>query len=344
MTITHESVKSFVRICQFGSETVIALKKSAQNDHHSDITLIDGETKIGALSHSLREVDLTDLTIHELKIASLNCKFNGFQTLDFAHYFRFVLDNFEKEQCVAVCLQDYPYKYVHNFTCIGHIAYVAYAVGQNGDLICNCIILNPRFVSHEMMENVSVYYDSEVKATSESFIAGCFVLCLPKCNINIGSVYDSFVSSSYFRDINWKNRSRFLQNLECNTGNLSVAIGDFNPRTRLKITNERPLFQSKWKWLETFVYYLRLIALLVVSYFQIATPRDELDTMAKYNIYCIRISTMKNIQIGMFTLPFDTMKFVVDAVQTNKSFILGIKRSTYYTPSDHYGIVVTLVK
>jgi hypothetical protein len=277
-------------------------------------------------------------------IVSRNCNFNSFRGT--FGWLQFANDLFF-DGVYMVCLQDVPYKFIKDFTNVGHIAYICYGVGDNKDLVCNLLIFNRKFISYEMLVELRFGFIPEVEATSNSFVAGCFYTQLSYsdsfCECVIGSVYDSFASSVFLRRVNWERRFNWMKLVSEHSSLDSIFVGDFNPRTQSKLTDERPMVKTGWKKLNNFVYLIRLIPFVLLSLIG-NTARKELLSFSSIGVITPEFTTMKSRKLLGF-IPLDTAKlqWTVDAVQTTVSPTkVMITRLHQDNLSDYFGLFVSI--
>jgi hypothetical protein len=282
----------------------------------------------------------------DFTIVSRNCCFNTFNASKIDDWLLFVNALFY-DGVYIVCLQDVPYRFVEQFECVGHVAYVCYGVGHNDDLICNAIIFNSAFISNTELQNLNFYYFPEAVPTFNTFVAGCFYTELSYsesfCECVIGSVCDSFASSVFLRRVNWERRFNWMKLVSERSSFDSIFVGDFNPRTRSKLTDERPMVKTAYKKLNNFIYLTRLIPFVLLSLIG-NTARKELLSCSGIGVITPEFTTMKSRKLFGF-IPLDTAKlqWTFDAVQTTVSPTkVMITRMHQDDLSDHFGLFVSI--
>jgi hypothetical protein len=251
----------------------------------------------------------------KLSIVSRNCNFNSFKPSHLGEWLRYLYTQLFNG-IHFVCLQDFPTDHVDSLAAYGHVIHQAYAVGQNGKLISNVIIMNPGVITSEELDNCNIFYLPEKSNLSYEFISGSLVIDFPSKKISIGSVYGSFATKVEWRKSEMENRAAWIRNHKTKTGSDILLCGVFNPRTLSFVTDEAPLLKTKYASLNTLVYYIRLIPFLVLSLVGINSIK-ELQANSHFGLVFPRTSTMKNKKIFGITIPFENMGCVMDLVQTN---------------------------
>jgi hypothetical protein len=256
-----------------------------------------------------------------LKLISVNAAFNHFTYDSFARCKSFIEKVFTNGTD-AVLLQDFPERYINSLPYPNTTYAYTYATGKNNigsaiqdaGNISNVIICNPAGILANTSPQKQIYLPELIK-TNHDFEAGSWVLEFS--DFILGSVYDTFSSTAFHRKLNWQHREAVLTQMSCEKNIPFLVCGDFNPRTKYRVTNERPLIKTGNTTIDDFIYQARLLPFVsggMIGLHKHFGPKDELLS-ARAGIISAPQGTMKPTK--KFGVPMPVKHWVMDAVQTN---------------------------
>ena len=249
------------------------------------------------------------------RIISQNVCFDSFDSKQLVKLENFIHNQFHYNVGI-VLLQDFPYSYMSRLAELGHVACVCYGLGKNGDLIANVQVFNPQFITCEDFEQAIFSYLPEVEKTLDTFIAGTFIAEFPTLSLTIGSHHESYFSTLSLRRKNARKRFDYLGCTHLETTNRTIFMGNFNPRTLSKLTDEKTTWKTGIQKLDRFIYLASLVPFVVLSMFG-ANPLKELGSYRDYGVIYPKRATKTSIKMcGIVVLDTQKLGWVIHACQT----------------------------
>ena len=360
MKFTIDALKDFVGFAdQYSEQISLAKPVSLFPDYEYSIVTADqpiplcfsrnkggcvSSTNIGSLLMYKGNHAERDKNAHwNTRIVSQNVSFDSFDSEQLDKLENFIYNQFYYN-VAAVLLQDFPYSYVSRLAELGHVACVCYGLGKNGDLIANVQVFNPLFITTRDFEKAIFSYLPEVEKTLDTFIAGTFIAEFPTLSLTIGSHYESYFSTLSLRRKNARKRFDYLNSTHLEITNRTIIMGDFNPRTLSRLTDEKTKWKTGIQKLDRFIYLARLVPFVVLSMFGV-NPRKELDSYTDYGVIYPEKATKTSIKMfGIVILDTQKLGWVIDACQT----LISKDEMEIYTMdengvSDHHPIYFYIV-
>lgn len=339
MNITKSHVRDFVAHCSYFNSTKNCPFGLVNFDCTEKDDLSISDICVGK-KITCKTEDLDCGNSGNTRIISRNACFNDFKYEHIQQWRNYIYDCFYSG-VHFICLQDFPYRYITRLEQLGHLVYIAYAIGDNGDLIANAILINSNFLSQKEFKVCKVSYLPERSADNSDFISGTLLVYLEDKKLTIGSHYGYYATKVRSRAREMINRFSFMYDFHTTNKSDIIICGDFNPRTLSRWTNEAPLVNTGVKWFDTFCYYAKLVLFIMFTLVKI-TPLQELKKYSRFGVVCPNESTMKDKSFGPFTLPASKLDWTVDAVQTLfSSSELTVQVCEGDNLSDHYPIQIT---
>lgn len=276
-----------------------------------------------------------------LTIVSRNACYNSFKFSKVEEYRKYILHHFT-QGVHLVCLQDFPYHYTDLLSITGHVLYITYAIGNNGEFLANVMIFNPNYLSKAEFLGAPVTYMPENPIKSGVFVPGTLIVSLDSKKLILGSLYSSFESTVYSRRASLIGRYNLIHKYKEKKGYEVIICGDLNPRANSRLTNQGYVLNTGCSWFDSIVYMLRQVPLIILSRFFNITPWNELENNCEFGLFYPIQSTMRDLKKFGILLPLSKMRWTMDGCQATVSpdkVIFVVLDNTYVTLSDHYGVM-----